>query len=106
MALASSRQLIHHAWMTEKTHQSKLYSELGEAIGAPDTPDFMTAEREALALISLCRQVSDMLQSGVCPLIKLMVLSQQALRCAAVACAQDDKRNAMVNDLIKRTMPS
>ncbi len=82
---------------TAQHHQSKLYEALGYAIEDREAPAFMTPTKEAIALAVMARQVVELLTSGTCPLTKLMALSQQALRCAALACAQGDESMASVN---------
>lgn len=88
-----------------KSHQQKLHIALGEAIASPGAPEFMTAELEAMALDRLCRDISEQLRGGYCLVPRLMVLCQQALRCAAVAYTQNDEREVTVACLIGRTVP-
>lgn len=92
--------------MTAPHHQSKLYEALGDAIEDAETPGLMTPTKEAVALAVIARQVVALLSQGECPVVKLMVLSQQALRCAAVACAQGDVGAQVASDIIARALPS
>ena len=92
--------------MTAPHHQSKLYEALGDAIEDTETPGFMTPTKEAIALAMVARQVIELLLHGECPVVKLMALSQQALRCAAVACAQGDVGAQVASDIIARALPS
>lgn len=79
--------------MSELLHQRNLHDALLDAITDDEAPPFMTAEKEAAALLIFCGQVTELLTvQGICPLPKLMALCQQALRCAAVAVAQDDAK--------------
>ncbi len=82
---------------TTHRHQSKLYEALGDAIEDRETPAFMTPTKEALALAVMARQVIELLTTGACPLVKLMALSQQALRCAAIAAAQGGEAPVVAN---------
>lgn len=63
---------------------------LNEVSEGPDSPPFMNADLEALALLKQMRRVEGLLREGYCPLPALMALAQQAIRAAAVGCAQRD----------------
>ncbi len=90
-------------------HQSALYEALGEALEDAETPAFMSAEKEAVALVVMAQRVVALLEAGECPVVKLMALSQQALRCSAIALTQDASRPAapwVSSDLLTRALPS
>lgn len=107
MALARSSTMIHHPWMrTKESIQRDLHAALGEVISGPDAVEFMTAQKEALALIYLSDQVASELRAGRCTVSRMMCLCQQALRAATMGMAQSQDSEHMVNELIKRTMPS
>lgn len=78
----------------EIKHQALLIEALIDATHDVDSPLFMSPEKEAAALILLMRQVEARVTEGECTVVKLMALCQQALRCAAVACAQFDAGGA------------
>jgi hypothetical protein len=92
--------------MSAETHQRTLILALTDATQAPEMPEFMTPEKEAAALLRQMAKVESALRDGFCPIVVLMALCQQALRCAAVGYAQGEDRDAVISDLIKRTMPS
>lgn len=99
--------MIHHQWMSSpEHHQTILYAAIGDAIASDDAPQFMTPDKEAMALIAQMRLVDAALRDGFCPLVKLMALSQQALRCAACGYAQGEARDAVVDGLLAKTRPS
>lgn len=77
-----------------------------DATTSIDAPPFMCANKEALGLLMLMRQVESLLRAGHCPLVKLMALSQQSLRCGAVGCAQEDSASATVESLLAKTVPN
>jgi len=83
-----------------KTYERQLHAALGDAIAAPETPEFMPPEKEALALMTQCQRVDGELRSGYCPVVRLMALAQQAMRCAAVAIEQSELRDAAVSRLL------
>lgn len=82
--------------------QNDLYAALGEAIEAHDAPPFMTAEKEALALVSLCAKAADDLKAGECRIVRLMALSQQAMRAAVMGMVQAQEREVLVDTLMAR----
>jgi hypothetical protein len=92
--------------MKQKTHERNLHAALGEAMAAPDAPPFMSIENEAEALLLLCAYFICEARTGNIPVVKLMALSQQALRCAALAYTQQDERDAVVSHLLSKTVPS
>ncbi len=83
-----------------KSHERKLHAALGDAIEAAGAPEFMTPEKEALALMLQCQRVDNELRDGYCPVVRLMALAQQAVRCAAVAIEQSELRDAAVSRLL------
>jgi hypothetical protein len=89
-----------------KTHERNLYAALGCALEAPEIPAHMSVEKEAAALFALCAYVVTQSRTGDIPVVKLMVLAQQALRCAALAYTQQDERDAVVSHLLSKTVPS
>ena len=91
---------------TAKTHERNLYAALGDALNEPETPAHSSVEVEAGALFELCAYIVTHAGGGNIPVIKLMCLSQQALRCAAMAYAQQDKLDAVVAHLMSKTVPS
>ncbi len=95
--------MVHNQWMkTLLQIQDGLYEALGEAIVAHDAPPFMTAEKEALALASLCSTVAAELKAGECRIVRLMALSQQAMRAATMGLAQAQERDVLVETLMQR----
>lgn len=90
---------------TPDRHQTALLAALGDATTSPESPPFMTAEKEAMALIAQMRKVEASLRSGFCSLVSMMALAQQALRCAACGYAQGEARDAVVDGLIAKTVP-
>ena len=106
MALARSIAIVHNQWMMDPhLYQAKLLAAMIDATTSIDAPPFMCADKEALSLLMLMRQVASLLRTGHCPLVKLMALSQQALRCGAVGCAQEDSVDATVESLLAKTVP-
>lgn len=87
-------------------HQANLVAALIDATTSDVAPPFMTPDKEAIALVQIMRTVEAALRSGYCPLIKLMALSQQAIRCGAMGLTQDDERDSLVNVLLSKTVPS
>lgn len=85
-------------------HQANLIAALIDATTALDAPPFMTADREAIALLQLMRTVEELLREGYCPLVKIMALSQQAIRCGAMGCVQGDMGAEAADALIARTV--
>ncbi len=83
-----------------KTYERQLHAALGDAIAAPEAPEFMSPEKEALALMLQCQRVDNELRDGYCPVVRLMALAQQAIRCAAVAIEQSELRDATVSRLL------
>jgi hypothetical protein len=85
-------------------HQSNLIAALIDATAAHDAPPFMTPDKEAIALLQLMRTVEELLRDGYCPLVKLMALGQQAIRCGAMGCVQGDQGEDVADSLIARTV--
>mgnify|MGYP001603705374 CR=1 FL=1 len=107
MALARSRETIHCLRMSHNhSAQHRLTHALIDATCAPDAPEFMSADAEAMALRSLYRTVDTMIASGFVPVTKLMTLCQQALRVAAVAVAREQEREEVVQGLLGKTVPN
>ncbi len=90
--------------MSPHHHQRNLILALTDATQAPDTPEFRSANFEAVALLRQMKRVEAALMGGFCPLVTMMALCQQALRCAAVGYAQGEERDATIDDLLSRTV--
>lgn len=98
--------IVHNLWMmTPEAHQANLIAALIDVATGSEAQPFMTANKEAMALITQSRRVEGLLREGHCPLAALMALAQQAIRAAAMACVQSDQREHTVTDLIARTVP-
>jgi hypothetical protein len=91
--------------MSTLRHQSNLHAALGDAIAAPDAPEFMSIDKEAAALLVLCSYFICNARAGAIPVVKLMALSQQAIRCAALAYSQEGERNHVVDHLLSKAVP-
>jgi hypothetical protein len=87
-----------------KAHERTLILALTDATLSPEIPAHRSADLEAAALLRQMRKVEVALISGYCPIVTMMALCQQALRCAAVGYAQGEARDAVVDDLITRTV--
>ncbi len=89
--------------MTKREHEAFLYEAMGVAM--PQTPEYMGPKLEAEALCRLCADVVKMTYAGHVPITKLMTLATQALRVAAEAMSQEQHRDAIVADLLAKTVP-
>lgn len=89
--------------MRKDQAQERLYSALGDAIKAG--PEWMAHDRESAALAIACRQMVELIDSGNIPVVKMMALCQQALRCAACGMSQSIDIDRVIEDLLKKTVP-
>lgn len=87
-------------------HQATLIGALTEVASGPDSPPYMSPDKEAIALLVQMRKVEGLLRDGYCPLASIMALAQQAIRVAAMGCVQSDQRESVVTRLMAKTVPS